>query len=104
MFANNGCQYVHCGLSAFHSGDIIQDACATIVHIPLTLIVGIVTIFSEAYLARKVTDSMIIDDCKCIASWFSKMHGLNWLTLRWRAFLEHSDDVINSIFAKKDDR
>jgi len=38
IFANTGCRYVHCDLSAFHSGYIIQDASATIVDAPLTLI------------------------------------------------------------------
>jgi len=40
IVANKGCRLVHCGLSAFHSGDIIQDASTTIVDTPLTLILG----------------------------------------------------------------
>jgi hypothetical protein len=38
IFANKGSRWVHCGLSAFYSGYIIQDASATIVDAPLTLI------------------------------------------------------------------
>jgi hypothetical protein len=40
IFANKGWRYVHCGLSAFHSRYIIQDASATIVDAPMTLIWG----------------------------------------------------------------
>jgi len=40
IFTNNGCWYVHCGLSAFHSGYIIQDASTKIVDTPLMLILG----------------------------------------------------------------
>jgi len=38
--ANSGCQLVHCGISAFHSGYIIQDASAKIVDTSLTLILA----------------------------------------------------------------
>ena len=40
IFADTDCRLVHCGLSAFHSGKIIQDASATIVDAPMTLILG----------------------------------------------------------------
>jgi len=57
------------------------------------------TILSEAYLPRKAAGSTIIDHCRCIASWVSKMEGLKLLTLRRRPILGDSDDVVSSIFA-----
>jgi hypothetical protein len=41
IFANQGFRLVHRGLSAFHSGCIIQETSATIVYTPLTLILGL---------------------------------------------------------------
>ena len=37
IFANTRGQLVHCDLSAFHSGYVIQDASANIVNAPLTI-------------------------------------------------------------------
>jgi len=48
-----------------------------------------------------VADSTIMDHCSRIAPWFSMKEGLKLLTLRWRLFLGHSDDVVESIIALK---
>jgi len=40
IFANKDSLLVHCGLSEFYSGYIIQDGSATIFDAPLTLILG----------------------------------------------------------------
>ena len=40
IFANIGCQQVHCGISTFHSPQINADARAKIIDAPLTLILG----------------------------------------------------------------
>jgi hypothetical protein len=40
MFANKGCQKVHCGLATFHSVEIVKDASTKIVNAQLMLNFG----------------------------------------------------------------
>ena len=58
-----------------------------------------VTILSQAVLTRKAANSSIIDQVCRTARWFSKMQGLKSLRLCWHSFVEHCEDVVDSIVA-----
>jgi len=55
-----------------------------------------VTIWSCAFLPRKLADTSIMDQSSLIASWYSKMQGIKSLTLHWRACLGHSDNLVEA--------
>ena len=58
-----------------------------------------VTILLHAVLSSKAADSSIIDQVCHTARWFSKMQGLKSLRLCSSSFVEHCEDVVESIFA-----
>jgi len=58
-----------------------------------------VTILLQAVLISKAADSSIIDQVCPTTRWFSKMQGVKSLRLCWLSFVEHCEDVVESIFA-----
>jgi hypothetical protein len=51
-------------------------------------------------LRRKEADSFILCQCRGTAIGFSMIHGCKLLILRGRAFLEHTNIVITTIFVQ----